>query len=108
MLVPPYAPGGPTIKVTLTNSEEQMPIASLSCVLSLAGKSQTFEFGGVSTSIPLLAGQSSSQSETIVGPASVNTTSIYPMTIAGAFQNGTKFFESVQVEVQNGQPAGPA
>jgi hypothetical protein len=106
MLVPPYSPAGATLEVTLTNEEEQMSIVNLSSVLSLAGTSQTFEFSGVSASNPLLAGQSSSQSDTIVGPVSVNTTSIYPMTIAGAFQNGTKFFESVQIEVQSGPPTG--
>ena len=107
MLVPPYSPAGPTLEVTLTNEEEQMPIVNLTAVLSLAAKSQAFEFSGVSASSALLAGQSTSQSETIVDPVSVNTTSIYPMAIAGAFQNGTRFFESVEVEVQNGPPAGP-
>ncbi len=106
MLVPPYTPAGPTIEVTLTNAGQQTSIVNLTAVLSLTGTSETFEFSGVSASSPLLAGQSSSQSKTIVVPASVNTSSIYPMTIAGAFQNGTKFFESVQVEVQSGPPAG--
>lgn len=108
MLVPPYIPAGPTIEVTLANAGGQAPIVGLTAVLSLTGKSQTFEFGGVSSSTPLLAGQSSSQSETILGPVSVDTSSTYPMTIAGAFQNGTKFSESVQVEVQSSSPAESA
>lgn len=106
VLVPPYTPAGPTIEVTLTNAGEQMPIVNLTAALSLTGMSQAFEFNAVSASSPMSAGQSTSQSETIVGPVSFNTTSIYPMTIAGAFQNGTKFSESVQVEVQGGTPAG--
>ena len=111
VLVPPYTPAGPTIEVTLMDASS--PIVNLTAVLSLPGKNQTFGFSGVNAASPLLAGQSSSQSETIVGPVSVNTTSTYPMTIAGAFQNGTKFSYSVwdgyplRVEVQSGPPAGP-
>jgi len=110
VLVPPYTPAGPTIEVTLMDASA--PIVNLTAVLSLPGKNQTFEFSGVNAASPLLAGQSSSQSETVVGPVSVNTTSTYPMTIAGAFQNGTKFSYSVwdgyplRVEVQSGPPAG--
>lgn len=106
MLVPPYTPTGPTIEVTLTNAVEQMPIIDLTAVLSLAGETQAFAFIGVSASTPLLAGQSSSETKTVVVPVAVNTTSTYPMTIAGTFQNGTKLFESVQVEVQLVPPAG--
>jgi len=108
VLVPPYTPAGPTIEVTLIDASA--PIVNLTAVLSLPGKNQTFEFSGVNAASPLLAGRSSSQSETIVGPVSVNTTSTYPMTIAGAFQNGTKFSYSVwdgyplRVEVQSGVP----
>lgn len=111
VLVPPYTPAGPTVEVTLMDASS--PIVNLTAVLSLPGKNQTFGFSGVNAASPLLAGQSSSQSETIVGPVSVNTTSTYPMTIAGAFQNGTKFSYSVwdgyplRVEVQTGPPAGP-
>ena len=110
VLVPPYTPAGPTIEVTLMDASA--PIVNLTAVLSLPGKNQTFEFSGVSAASPLLAGQSSSQRETIVGPVSVNTTSTYPMTIAGAFQNGTRFSYSVwddyplRVEIQNSLPAG--
>ena len=106
MLVPPYVPAGPTIELTLANAGGQAPIVGLTAVLSLTGKNQAFVFSDVSSSTPLLPGQSSSQSETILGPASVDTSSVYPVTIVGAFQNGTKFSESVQVEVQSGPPAG--
>jgi hypothetical protein len=105
MLVPPYVPAGPTIELTLANAGGQAPIVGLTAVLSLTGKNQAFVFSDVSSSTPLLPGQSSSQSETILGPASVDTSSVYPVIIVGAFQNGTKFSESVQVEVQNGPPA---
>lgn len=106
MLVPPYTPAGPTIEVSLTNAEEQTPIVNLTAVLSLTGKNQTFGFGSVSASSPLLAGKSASQTETIVGPVSVDTNSTYPMTIEGSFQDGQTFTLPVTVEVQATNTSG--
>ncbi len=99
-LVPPYTPAGPTIQVTLSASGEQTPITNLTAVLSLTGKNQTFEFSGVSASSPLLEGQLASQTETVVGPVSVDTNATYPMTIEGSFQDGQTFSYPVTVQVQ--------
>ena len=100
MLVPPYTPAGPTIEVTLYSSLGQTPITILTAVLSLTGKNQTFEFSGVSASSPLLQGQLASQTETVVGPVSVDTNATYPMTIEGSFQDGQAFSYQVTVQVQ--------
>ena len=100
-LVPPYTPAGPTIKVTLYGDSGPMPVTSLTAVLSLTGKNQTFEFSGVSASSPLLPGQLTSQTETIIGPVSIDTNSTYSMTIAGTFQNGQTFSYPVQIQVES-------
>jgi hypothetical protein len=99
-LLSPYTPSGPTIDVTLSASLEQTPITNLTAVLSLTGKNQTFEFSSVSASSLLLQGQSASQTETVVGPVSVDTNATYPMTIEGSFQDGQAFSYPVQVQVQ--------
>ena len=103
-LVPPYTPAGPTIQVKL--SVEQAPITNLTAVLSLDGKNQTFEFFGVSASSPLLQGQLASQTETVVGPVSVDTNATYPMTIEGSFQDGQTFSYPVTVQVQATNASG--
>jgi len=105
-LVPPFTPAGPTIEVTLSSSLGQMPITNLTAVLSLTGKNQTFEFSNVSASSPLLAGSSASQTETIVGPVSIDTNSTYPMTIEGSFQDGQAFSLQVSVQVQSASASG--
>ena len=100
MLVPPYTPAGPTINVTLYASVQQAPITNLTAVLSLTGRSQTFDFSGVSASNPLLQGHSASQTETVIGPVSVDTNATYPMTIEGSFQDGQAFSYQVSIQVQ--------
>ena len=37
-LVPPYTPAGPTVKVTLYASPDQLPVTNLTAILSLTGK----------------------------------------------------------------------
>ena len=100
-LTPPYTPAGPTVEVTLRGGPGQSPITNLTAVLSLTGKNQTFQFSGVSPSSPLMAGQPASQTEVIVGPVSIDTNAIYPMTITGTFQNGQTFSYVVHVQIQN-------
>jgi hypothetical protein len=104
MLVPPYTPAGPTIEVNLYAAPGQTPITNLTAVLSLTGKNQTFQFSGVSASSPLLPGQLASQTETIIGPVSVDTNSIYPMMISGTFQNGQAFSYQVQIQIEDTSP----
>jgi hypothetical protein len=106
MLVPRYTPAGPTIEVTLYVSHEQTPITNLTAVLSLTGKNQTFEFSGVSASSPLFQGQLASQTETVVGPVSVDTNATYPMTIEGSFQDGQTFSYQVTVQIQASSTSG--
>jgi hypothetical protein len=105
-LVPPFTPAGPTIEVTLSSALDQMPITNLTAVLSLTGRNQSFEFSSVSASSPLLPGSSASQTETIVGPVSVDTNSTYPMTIEGSFQDGRAFSLQVTVQVQAASASG--
>jgi len=106
MLVPPYTPAGPTIDVTLYASPEQMPITNLTAVLSFTGRNQTFRFSSVSTSSPLPPGELASQTETIIGPVSIDTNSTYTMTITGDFQNGQAFSYPVKIQVESARQTG--
>ena len=101
ILTPPYTPAGPTVEITLRGNIEQMPITNLTAILSLTGRNQTFQFSGVNASSPLLYEQFRSQTEIIVGPVSIDSSAIYPMTITGTFENGQTFSFDVQVQVQS-------
>lgn len=101
ILTPPYTPAGPTVEITLRGNIEQMPITNLTAILSLTERNQTFQFSGVNASSPLLYEQFRSQTEIIVGPVSIDSSAIYPMTITGTFENGQTFSFDVQVQVQS-------
>ena len=81
-------------------------------MLALTGRepfqsqTQTFRFVAVNASNPLLAGQSASQTETIIGPVTIYSDYLYSMNISGTFQNGQTFTYGVQVEIVNGPAPG--
>ena len=87
-LLQPYNPGGPTIEVTLQNVGNE-PVTSLQAVLSLPGDNYTYTFSDVSSSKPLLPGQSASQTQTLLN-AGFDQNQTYLLEIIGYEQNGGK------------------
>lgn len=97
----PYVPAGPTIKVTLKASTADAPVTGLSATLSIIAKNQTFNFPDITQSSPLMPGQTTSQTLTIVGPAAYDSDSTYPLLIEGTLQNGQKFNYVIRVMISN-------
>jgi hypothetical protein len=103
--IPPYNPGGPVISVTLKNVGDA-PITSLNATLVLepppnnpGGFSVPYSFVfNVSSTNPLLPGQSTQDSRTLIG-AAFETGLDYPLMISGPFADGLYQF-SYTVEVQ--------
>jgi hypothetical protein len=97
--IPPYTPAGPEVGVTLRNIG-QVPITSLNASLGLPGEvSSPYSFVfDVSSSSPLLPGQSIQATRTLVN-GGFDSTQEYPLTISGALSNGTRFAYAVQVQI---------
>jgi hypothetical protein len=103
--IQPYNPGGPIVDVTLKNVGD-VPITFLNATLSIeppltnpGGFNQPFTFAfNLSSSNPLLPGQSAQCTRTLIG-VGLQTCSDYPITIDGAFTNGTQFSYTVQVQI---------
>lgn len=97
--IPPYNPGGPVVSVTLKNVG-QAPIVSLNATLKLpsAEPSVTYVFTfEVSSSDPLLPGQSVEITRTLIGAGFGN--SPYPLVISGLLSNGIAFNYTQQVRI---------
>lgn len=91
--------------MTLKNVGEA-PITFLNATLSIGppltnpgGFNQLFTFAfNMSSSSPLLPGQGAQCTRTLIG-VGLQTGSDYPLTIDGAFTNGTQFSYTVQVQI---------
>jgi hypothetical protein len=97
--IPPYNPGGPVVSLSVKSISET-PITSLDATISFVSASSTpysFAFN-VSSSNPLLPGQSTQTTRILIG-AGFETGLNYPLTISGTFENGTQFFYAAQVQV---------
>jgi len=103
--IQPYNPGGPAVGVTLKNVGDA-PITFLNVTLKIeppqtnpGGFNLPFAFTfNVSSSNPLLPGQSAQHTRILVG-VGLQTGSDYPLTIDGAFMNGAQFSYTIQVQI---------
>jgi hypothetical protein len=91
--IPPYNPGGPVVSITLKNVGVN-PMIFLNATLTLRNASAlpsqySFVFN-VSTSNPLLPGQSVQVARTLIG-AEIGTGVSYSLAIYGTFSNRDKF-----------------
>ena len=99
--IPPYNPGGPVVSISLKNIGET-PITSLNATLAFVNPRNVltpwpFSFNA-SPSNPLLPGESINATSTLIG-ASIDSSLEYPLTVNGAFLNGTQFSFTEQVKV---------
>ncbi len=97
--VHPFAPAGPTIKITLKSNNTDVPITSLSATLSIIARNQIYDFPNINQSHPLMPGQTASQTLTIVGPAAYVSDGIYPVHIDGTLQNGQTFNYTINARI---------
>jgi hypothetical protein len=91
-------PAVPQLNVTLA-AQEGRTVTSLKAVLTLGGGSQTFLFGGVTSTSPLASPRSVSSTMIILSSLSFSASEVYPMSISGAFDNGQTFSYLVHVQV---------
>ena len=99
--IPPYNPGGPVVSISLKNIGET-PITSLNATLAFVNPRNVltpwpFSFNA-SPSNPLWPGESINATSTLIG-ASIDSSLEYPLTVNGAFLNGTQFSFTEQVKV---------
>jgi hypothetical protein len=94
--VPPYVHGEPVVSMLLVNVGDA-PIASLNATLvwvppsGVLAASSTYPFiFNVSSSNPLLPGQSTALKLTLFGPDFESNQS-YPLTVRGTLKDGTQF-----------------
>ena len=87
-LLQPYNPAGPTIEVSLQNNGNT-PVTSLQAILTLSNNNYTYIFDQITTSNPLLPGQSVNQTQTLIN-AGFEQNQTYPLEIIGNQQGGEK------------------
>jgi hypothetical protein len=94
---PVYNPGGPIAEITLKNISDE-PVIFLEASLNANGVAgRLFEFTfDVSSSHPLLPGQSISNRETLIG-GGFGDNILYPMTINGTLQSNVAFVYTKEV-----------
>jgi hypothetical protein len=98
--IPPLNPGGPVVRITLRNVGA-IPITSLSATLpiNIQGPKLPYSFDfSVNSSNPLMPGQTTQETQTLIG-GGFDSTLQYPLTINGAFINGTQFSYTAQIQV---------
>lgn len=102
-LQPFYPPAGPMIEVTLQNVGSKS-VTSLQAMLAIesacTGKPFNFTFSQVSMSNPLLPGQETAQTETLIG-GGFNSNQTYPLEIIAYQQNGAKIDFTTQVTISS-------
>jgi hypothetical protein len=91
----PINPGGPVVEIVLKNVSSE-PVTALTATLELS-RSFSFSFA-VSATGPLLAGQTISAKQTLIG-GGFSGGSSYPLTINGSMLNGAAFTYSRQVTI---------
>lgn len=101
--IPPYNPGGPTVKITLKNVGDS-PVTYLKATLQLE-RAYEFDFVSVTPSSPLLPGESSSATLNLIGPGSgFSTDTSYPLEINIMLQSGAKLVYTKQVQIGTPPP----
>ena len=95
-MVPPYTPGGPVIQLTIQNIGIE-PITHLDAILE-TNHNYTFSFQSVTSSTPLILGNSVSNTTMLVG-GGFQTESTYSLIINGIKDNiPFGYFEKVQIQ----------
>jgi hypothetical protein len=92
-------PAVPQLNLTLAIPSGGRPVASLQAVLTLDGGSQTFKFGGLTSTNPLTALKPASSTEIVLSNLSFKADEVYPMTISGTFDNGQAFSQQVHIQI---------
>ena len=94
--VGPPNPGGPFVEITLKNVSED-PVTSLKATLELE-RDYEFGFVNVTPSNPLLLGESSNETLSLIG-GGYGTETSYPLTITVTLQNGDTLTYTKQVQI---------
>ncbi len=96
--VGPPVPAGPTVEIILENTGEE-PVTELTATLKLE-KSYDFNFE-VTDSSPLLPGESSGRTKTLLGPGSnIGSDETYSLKISGKLQSGKNFSYTKKVRIE--------
>jgi hypothetical protein len=104
--VPPFTPGGPTVKITLKNVGVE-PVISLIATLEVSSASGfpfDFTFDDVTPSHPLRPNGSTSDTLCLIGGGFGSDVS-YPLTINATFQNGANFVCTKLVQIVQPRPS---
>ena len=108
--IPPYNPGGPVVSVTLLNIDASS-IVSLNATLHVGeippGQVVYRYVFDVSSSHPLLTGQSVTQTLTLIN-GGFNTGETYLLAINGTLSNGVGFSYDAQVQISPPSLATPS
>lgn len=96
-LLKPYTPGGPTIQITLQNNGTS-PVTSLQATITFPPYNYTYSFTEVNASNPLLPGQSTSQTKTLIN-AGFEGDQTYPIEIISTQQDGKQINYTTQVTI---------
>lgn len=96
-ILQPYNPSGPTIEITLQNTGNN-PMTSLQAILSLSANNYTYIFDKVTPGNPLLPGQNTSQTQTLLN-AGFEQNQTYPLEIIGNQQNGKQIDYTAPVTI---------
>jgi len=99
--IPPFNPGGPTVRITLKNTGSES-VTQLKATLELE-KSYEYNFE-INASDPLLTGGSIFAQQTLIGGGISSETS-YPLKISATLQSGSIIAYTVQVMIGTPPPA---
>lgn len=95
-MVPPYTPGGPVIQLTIQNVGTT-PITNLNAMLE-TNHNYTFNFKSITSSTPLISGNSRSDTTMLVG-GGFQTESTYSLIISGMKDNMPfEYLEKVRIQ----------
>ncbi|NHH97465.1 hypothetical protein DYY66_2131 [Candidatus Nitrosotalea sp. FS] len=95
-MVPPYTPGGPVIQLTIQNVGTT-PITNLNAILE-TNHNYTFNFKSITSSTPLISGNSRSDTTMLVG-GGFQTESTYSLIISGMKDNMPfEYLEKVRIQ----------
>ena len=97
--IAPYNPGGPVVMIVVKDVSNT-PVTDLNVILYLSGSTAgAYQFTfGLSTSNPLMPGQTAQSTRTLIG-AGFSSSQDYPLRINTTLQNGTAFSYILQVQI---------
>ena len=104
--VPPYTPGGPTIKIVLKNVSTR-PVISLTAELEIP-RNTTLPFDhdvslqfnyDVSEQNPMMPGESSSATSILIGPKGFDNNVMYSLKVHGSLKDEQTFNYTTETEI---------